>query len=219
MVRSLASWLWLLDFRNTAKALDASDDGSGELSAELGEHFAEIHSLRADAERLAELRTSNERQGWVPTSLGIGNAFNAPWPNGTFDCIALHDVLTRHGYSDHELSRILIRYHQLMRTDGWISISSPISPSLRRGKRDSQTVPPRRMSAILNEAGFSEVRCLWIEHSNDRPLFMVPDDPRTLVAYESYDAVRGSGSRARRAATKFGLSTILYPAYLLLARA
>ena len=49
MVRSLAPWLWLIECGTWGKALDASEEATGDLAASLMGHFAEVHVLRAAA--------------------------------------------------------------------------------------------------------------------------------------------------------------------------
>ena len=216
MVRSLAPWLWLLDFRATRKALDASDDPSGELSAALGEHFTEVHSLRANNARLEEFNTANEAQGWRPASVHAGTARDIKWPDGTFDCVALHDALTRSAHSERQVIQELDEYRRILRGDGWLVLASPTPRAAARGQAETPAIPRRRLTRLVEQSDFREVRCLWFEHMIERPLFLIPNSRRTIEAYE---AMRGSASRQRRAAAKAGLNSLLYPAYFLLARA
>jgi hypothetical protein len=218
-VRSLASWLWLVEFPGTACALDASEDASGELAAALSEHFATVHALRSDDAKLQDLHEASARQGWSLASETVGSVYDGSWAHGMFDCIAVYDGLAAdvsHGAAYDRLKR----YHSLLRSGGWICVASPTPTVLGRGGSHDSGIERRAFTRLLTRAGFNDVRAYWIEYSLERPLFLVPHKRETIVAYESYDAMRGSGlSRRRRTVANTGIGSLLYPAYLLLARA
>jgi hypothetical protein len=219
MVRSLASWLWLLDFRYRGTALDASDDPTGELGASLAGHFDAVHAQRDSQAALDTLAAANAEQGWASASLRVGTASQAAWPAETFDCIVLYDSLVRRGASPREVRAEVAAWRPKMRRDGWLVVASATPAMLRRTKSDAPAISRRAFASQLRAAGYRDVRCLWVEYSLDRPLFMIPAARSTVTAYESYDAMRSSGSRHRRLAARSGLHTLLYPGYLLFARA
>jgi hypothetical protein len=218
-VRSLASWLWLVEFPGSAVALDASEDTSGELAAALKEHFSTVHVLRSDSTTLQELQEANARQGWSVASETVGSVYDGAWAHGSFDCIAVYDGLAAevtHGAAYDRLKR----YHNLLRPGGWICVASPTPTVLGRGGSNDSGIERRAFTRLLSRAGFDEVRAYWIEYSLDRPLFLVPHNRQTIVAYESHDAMRGAGlARRRQVVANTGIGSLLYPAYLLLGRA
>jgi hypothetical protein len=219
MVRSLASWLWLLDFRDRGAAVDASDDTSGELAAALGCHFRRVDVVRGDQAQLDELQKSNERQGWVPTSIQVGSVATAPFAPDTFDCVVLYDAIVRRTQGVENMLDEVSRWRAMMRRDGWLVVAAATPHMLGRRKSGHSGIARRSLTRILNRAGYREVRCLWIEYSLERPLFLIPDSRATIASYESHDAMRGSGTRPRRVAAKSGMSSLLYPGYVLFARA
>ncbi len=218
MVRSLASWLWLIGC-GTGKALDASEEAGGDFAASLMTHFDEVHVLRADPSVLDSVRADNAREGWVPASLTSGTVRDAPWPPGTFDCIALHDALAHRPPAAPGLLEDLRPLHRLLRPGGWLEVAAP-NPRLP-GRRAAGTfvLPRGRLSRLLVRAGFREVRCWFAAPTLARPLTLLPDARAAIRAYEASDAMRGATSWPRRAIAGFGTPSVLYPAYVLLARA
>ena len=83
-VRSLAPWLWLVEFKTTARALDASST-PGDLALALKGHFFAVDVLRPTPSALEEVRTLAMRQGWSADGLTLGSFMSPPWPNATFD--------------------------------------------------------------------------------------------------------------------------------------
>jgi hypothetical protein len=219
MVRSLASWLWLLDFRYRGAALDASDDPTGELGASLAGHFDQVHALRPTQTALDTLAAANAEQGWTSTSMKVGTAAKADWPADTFDCVVLYDAPVRRGASSRELRDEVAAWRPKMRRDGWLVAASATPTMLRRTKSETPAISRASFTRQLRAAGYRDVRCLWVEYTLDRPLFMIPADRSTVTAYESYDAMRSSGRRHRRLAARSGMHALLYPGYLLFARA
>jgi hypothetical protein len=217
-VRSLASWLWLVEFPGTAVALDASEDSSGELAAALREHFSTVHVLRSEQGKLEELRAANARQRWTVASETVGSVYDGAWEHESFDCVAVYDGLA-HGISATAVSDRLKRYRRLLRPGGWICVASPTPTVLGRGGSNDSGIERRAFTRMLKGAGFQDIRPYWIEYSLDRPLFLVPHHRSTIVAYESHDAMRGAGlGRRRQVVANTGIGSLLYPAYMLLAR-
>jgi SAM-dependent methyltransferase len=218
-VRSLTTWLWLIDIEDGAHALDASAEVTGDLAASLRGHFANVHVLRRDQDSLARVRASSDAEGWPLSEMAVGSAQTAPWAPATFSCIVLHDALVRQPAASSSLVDDLRHYHKMLKPGGWLALTSP-QPFLPGRSRDGQRgVSRHRFRRFLKTAGFREVRCLFSEFTLERPLFLVPNDHTLISAYEASDAMRGTARWTRRLVASVGLRAVLYPAYLLLARA
>ncbi len=219
MVRSLAPWLWLIECGTGGKALDASEEATGDLAASLMGHFAEVHALRTAAPVLDSVRASNEREGWAPASLTLGTVRSASWPAGTFDCIALHDALARRALVGPDLLEELRHLHRLLRRDGWLAVASPNPRPIARRRGPARVLSRGQLTALLRRAQFRDVHCWLAAPTLERPLTLLPDVRSAIRAYEASDAMRGSTSPIRRMIAGFGPVSLLYPAYVLLARA
>jgi len=218
-VNSLAPWLWLVDFDAHGKALDASDAPTGDLAAALMGHFAEVHLLRADNATLDGLPPANSREGWAPASAVTGTFRAAPWPRGTFDCIALHDALVRRRLPKTDVLAELEGAHRLLKPGGWLALASPRPSRVRRQSLDATGIPRTILSRLLTQAHFHEIRCLFVDPSVDNPRTVVPDAKPAIGANNTLEGIRGSAMWKRRAAVGLGLRSALFPAYILLARA
>jgi len=218
VVRSLAAWLWLVEFRTTARALDASET-SGDLAQALKGHFNAVDVLRPDASALRQVQALAESHGWTANSLTVGSIRAAPWPPETFDCVALHDALVGTTRSPADALAVLTNLRPVLKPDGWLAIGSP-NPGVLGGRRaGARGIAPGRLARLLRRARFREVRCLFVEPSLEWPLTLVPDAIHAIDAYEASSAMQGSRAWARRSAARLGLRSMLYPAYFLLARA
>jgi hypothetical protein len=218
MVRSLTSWLWLVDFHSRDRALDASDDMEGDLAAALAGHFGSVDVLRSDGETAAQLRTASAREGWPVPAVTIGSVDRGGWSSATFDCICVHDALTRKAQSTEALLGELGSLHRLLKRDGWLEIAATGRPRWPSGA-PSAGITHRKLAGLLTRAGFQEVRCYFVEHLIDRPLILIPNSHPTFTAYEGSDTLRGQSQRRRRIASRLGLRSLLYSKYLLIARA
>ncbi len=218
-MKSLAPWLWLVDFDARDRALDASDAPTGELTEALMAHFAEVHVLRAGSSDLDQLRDAYSVEGWIPASAAVGSVATAAWPNETFDCIALHDALVRRRLSTTEVQAELEAAHRLLKPGGWLALASPSPPRFRR--RTEQTIGLRRtvLSRLLTRARFREIRCLFVAPSADDPSTVVPDVKSAIRARDTLEGVHGAAKWKHRAALELGFRPSLFPAYVLLAQA
>ena len=218
MLRSPAPWLWLLDFDAHGKALDASDSKTTQLTSALMAHFTEVHVMRGDDESLEAFRVANP-EGWSPASAVRGTVRTHPWPPGTFDCIALHDALVRKGLSTPDLLAELQGLHHLLRPGGWLALTSPFPPRLRGRRLHGRGIPRARLSRLLRQANFRELRCFFVEPSVDDPNTVVPAFKAAIRARDTLEGVSGRRLWKRRAAVELGLPAALFSAYVLLARA
>lgn len=213
-VRSLAPWLWFLDFKTTARALDASST-PGDLAQALKGHFVSVDVLRPAPCELEEVRALASRQGWSADGFTLGSFVSPPWPNATFDCIALHDAFVRMVRNRAEATNVLSGLHRLLRPEGWLAVASTSPRFLRRRGEDGYA--PAALSRLLSRAGFRDVRCVFVLPSLDQPLTLIPD---AFDAIDAYEASSGEERAwARRAAARVGVRRALYPGYFMLARA
>ncbi len=218
VVRSLAPWIWLVEC-GTGTALDASVESSGDLAASLMPHFGAVHVLRAEASVVESVRASNAREGWTPSSLTAGTVRAAPWPPGSFDCVALHDALARRAMAAPELLDELRQCNRLLKAGGWLALAAPNPRPFRRAPEPAGAIARGDMIRQLRRAGFREVRCWLAAPTLERPLTLLPDTRTAARAYEASDAMRGSTSWPRRAIAALGPLSLLYPGYVVLARA
>ena len=217
-MRSLAAWLWLVEFKTTARALDASET-PGDLAQALKGHFNAVDILRPDASALRQVEALAESQGWTANSLTVGSIRAAPWPPETFDCIALHDTLVGTSRDATDTLAVLTNLRPVLKSGGWLAVGSP-NPRVLGGRRAGARGMARgRLAGLLRRARFRDVRCLFVEPSLEYPLTLLPDAIHAIDAYEASSAMQGSRAWARRSAARLGLRSMLYPAYFLLARA
>lgn len=218
-MRSLAPWLWLIDFDERHHALDASGSQTGELTTALMAHFDEVHVLQAEVNTLDGIRAVNGRERWSQSSAALGSVRTAPWAGGTFDCIALHDALVERRLPTSGLLAELQSAHRLLKPGGWLALASPSTPRVRSPLGRPGGISRRVLSRLLKQASFRETRCLFVEPSLDDPSTVVPDADAAIRARDALEGVRGKSMWKRRAALEFGVQSVLFPAYLLLARA
>jgi hypothetical protein len=215
----LATWLWLVEFSSTDTALDASGESTGELATSFRSHFGAVHVLRDDATALERVQLDCAGDGWEPTSCRLGSPKSSPWPARSFDCIALHDALARRNPTSAEMLDELTRLHTMLRSGGWLALASRTLPPVRRGRPDA-AISRRVVTRQLRLAGFGEIRCLFGGPTIEGPLTLLPNSSKAVGAFEASDAMRGApGLRGRRTLARLGARDLLYPAYLLLARA
>jgi SAM-dependent methyltransferase len=217
-MRSLAAWLWLVEFKTTARALDASDT-SGDLAQALKGHFHAVDVLRPDPSALERVQAMAGKQGWTADSLTVGSIRAAPWPPETFDCIALHDTLVTTSRGASDALAILTSLRPVLKPDGWLAVGSPNPGVLGGQPAGAPGIPCRRLARLLRRARFRDVRCLFVEPSLESPVTWVPNAIHAIDAHEAASAMHGSKAWARRTAARLGLRSMLYPAYFLLARA
>jgi SAM-dependent methyltransferase len=210
-VRSLAPWLWLVEFKTTARALDASST-PGDLALALKGHFFAVDVLRPTPSALEKVRALATRQGWSADGFTLGSLISPPWPDATFDCIALHDAFARTVRSRAEAVNVLTGLRRLLRPEGWLAVASPSPGFLRRSGTDGYA--PAALSRLLSRAGFRDIRCLFVLPSLERPLTLIPD---ALDAIDAYEASSGERAWARRAAAHLGVRSALYTGYFMLA--
>ena len=210
-VRSLAPWLWLVEFKTTARALDASST-PGHLALALKGHFFAVDVLRPTPSALEEVRALAARQGWSADGFTLGSFMSPPWPDATFDCIALHDAFARPVRSRAEAVNVLTGLRRLLRPEGWLAVASPSAGFPRRSGTDGYA--PAALSRLLSRAGFRDVRCLFVLPSLERPSTLVPD---ALDAIDAFEASLGERAWARRAAAHVGVRSALYTGYFMLA--
>jgi SAM-dependent methyltransferase len=217
-MRSLAAWLWLVEFKTTARALDASDT-PGDLALALKGHFHAVDVLRPDHSALERVKAMAENQGWTANSLTVGSIRAAPWPPETFDCIALHDTLVATSRGASDMLAVLTGLRPVLKPGGWLAVGSP-NPRVLGGRRGgAHGIPCGRLARLLRRARFRDVRCQFVEPSLESPLTLVPDAIHAIDAHEAASVLHGSRAWARRTAARLGLRSMLYPAYFLLARA
>ena len=217
-MRSLAPWLWLIDFDERDHALDASGSETGELTTALMAHFNNVRVLRAEADTLSGIRAVNG-EGWAPASAVLGSVRTAPWANATFDCIALHDALVQRRLPTSGLLAELQSAHRLLKPGGWLALASPNTPRVRSPLARTAGIPRRVLTRLHRQASIRETRCLFVEPSVDDPSTVVPAADAAIRARDSLEGVSGTSMWKRRAALEFGAQSVLFPAYLLLARA
>ena len=210
-VRSLAPWLWLLELKTTARALDASGT-PGALAQALKGHFAAVDVLRPTPSELEEVRALAVRQGWSADGFTLGSFMSPPWPDATFDCIALHDAFAKTVRTRADAANVLTGLHRLLRPEGWLAVASPSAGFLRRSGTDGYA--PAALSRLLSRAGFRDVRCLFVLPSLERPSTLIPD---ALDAIDAFEASSGERAWARRAAARVGVRSALYTGYFMLA--
>lgn len=218
-MRSLAPWLWFLDFDGRGKALDASDLPTVELAIALKAHFAEVHVLRADGANLDAVRVADNRAGYSLASMVRGSIQTAYWPPETFDCVVLHDALVRRCLTNTEVLAELRAAHRLLKRGGWLAIASRRPPGLFRRRARMQGVPRAVLARLLRRARFREIRCLFADPSAEEIFTVVPDVRAAILAHETLASSSGRISWRRRAAAALGLRSALFSAYVLLARA
>jgi hypothetical protein len=218
-MRSLAPWLWLVDFEAQDQALDASESQTGELATALMGHFAQVHVLRDEGEKLEGLRAANDREGCEPASAVLGTVSTAPWARETFDCIALHDALVQRHLPAPEMLTELQGAHHLLKPGGWLALASPCTLRLRNPLGRATGIPRQVLSRLLRQANFREIRCFFVEPSADDPCTVVPDVDAAIRARDTLEGVSARTRWKRRAALELGVQSVLFPAYLLLARA
>ncbi|HET9947380.1 MAG TPA: methyltransferase domain-containing protein [Longimicrobiales bacterium] len=209
-----ATWLWFTDCRHGGVALDASAT-TGQVAAELAPWFGEVHVLREREADFAGVRALAAALHDAPYREAVGTIHSAPFPEGSFDCVAVHDVLAGRSPASEDTARTLARIRALLRPGGWLAAASP-----RRGLRRSgaRGVSPRAFTRALERAGFRDTRCLFAAPSIDRPLSLVPDSAPTVRAYEGSDPIAGTTSPGRRVLSWLGAGALLYPGYFILAR-
>jgi SAM-dependent methyltransferase len=215
---ALATWLWLLDFRSTARALDASES-PGDLAAELKEHFSVVDVLRSDRPALERVRARAESDGWAPHSLTLGSLRSAPWPAETFDCIALHDALVERRGGAVDAFDELVRLRLMLKPDGWLAVASANPNQVVTKRVGARGIPRARLTRLLTRARFREVRCLFVATPLEWPVTLVPDSTCAIDAHIAFSATRGTTAWAKRTAARLGLRSALFPGYFLLARA
>ena len=217
MTRSLATWLWLLDVHG-GSALDASVEQTSELAASLLGHFSDVTVLRNSHASLDAVRVDSLGAPTAPASFLVGTLATAPLAPRSFDCIALHDALTSVCGSRSELRECFAAAHVLLRPDGWLAATFP-SPSMQSVRSRQWRPSSRAVSRMLRRTGFMEVRTLYVEHGLERPLTMLPARPNAVRAYETAAGMRPNTRGIRRVLATIGVHSILYPAFLVLARA
>ena len=217
-MKSLAWWMWLTDFPASERALDASAT-PGDLAEALTGHFGRVDVLRPDAAALELVRNHAATEGWRPGQLETGALSAAPWSDGTFDCVALHDTLAVSGWDAARLLAGLEWCRALLRPGGWLALASPNPRLVARLRGTASGLPPGRVRRLLRRARFAEVRCFFIEPLIEYPICVIPDAYAASCAFESSEAVRGATTRARRATARLGMRSALYPGYYMLARA
>jgi hypothetical protein len=218
-VRSLAPWLWLVDFDAQRTALDASERPTGELAAELSAHFAEVHIVRTGAAILDEIRVANRGGAWLPSSEVLGSVRTAAWPRETFDCIALHDALVRRQLPTAEVLAELQDAHRLLKPGGWLALTSSFPRTMNGARTRTPGIPRAILSRLLTRAHFEEIRCLFVHPGADEPFTLVPNVKTAIRAHEACSGGSGVAMWRRRMAVELGVQSALFPAYVLLARA
>lgn len=218
-MRSLAPWLWLVDFDAQGNALDASERQTGEVATELRAHFAAVHLVRSDAATLDGLRVATSRDGWTPSSEVLGSVRTAAWPRETFDCIALHDALIRRRLPMDEVLAELQDAHRLLKPGGWLALASPSPRTVRRPRTRTPGISRAALTRLLTRAHFREIRCLFVHPTADEPFTVVPDAKAAIRAHDTFAGANGMSVWRRRAAVELGFQATLFPAYILLARA
>lgn len=192
-VQALAPWLWLLDRESGGIALDASGT-EGRLAAELAGHVSDIEVA--------------EHAPWISS---------APWRPGTFDLVALHELLSVVDRSTVERVTALTQVRSLMKPGGWLAAASANSSFL--GNRGAQRVgiSPRMYAQYLVMSGFTDVRRVYVTPSLQQPRTLIPDSRRAVNGYEAFEP--NTVSKARGVFAQLGIHSALYPAYFILARA
>jgi len=218
MVRSLTNWIWLVEFSSHARALDATDAPTADVAASLRQHFPAVSVVRRDESALSDVRASAAASGWHVDEYVQGRLESGPWAAGSFDCIVMHDVLSRDSGQRDPLRRTLAAARRLLRPGGWLQLTSA-NRSLRRSRSAPGALSRRNVARLLRRAGFGEVRTLHVASSIERSLHLIPDRRGALLAFESSDAMRGATSRVRQAIARVGPRSMLYTGYMLLARA
>jgi hypothetical protein len=109
--------------------------------------------------------------------------------------------------------------HQLLKPGGWLALASPNTPRVRSPLARAAGIPRRVLTRLLKQASFRETRCLFVEPSADDPSTVVPDAEAAIRARDALEGISGTSMWKRRAALEFGAQSVLFPAYLLLARA
>jgi hypothetical protein len=188
MVPPIAGWLWFLDRERGGAALDASNGRSG-LATQLEPHFARVETLDETAPR---------------------------WTAETFDCIALHDNLTRILAGLPGLPG-LSRLHALLRPGGWL-VGGSANPDCSGGHDGHAGVKLTEATRQLRRAGFREIRCVFATPSLDRPTSLIPNVRGAVRAFETSPATQDAARWTRRAVAFAGPRRLLYPAYFTMAR-
>lgn len=215
MVRALTSWVWLVDFDRKARALDATNELSADVSATLEQHFSAVHVLRKDEAALSLLRKSRDLAGFRESlKMSMGRLDSAPFEAASFDCVMLHDSIVTTGA---DARKTLAGARRLLRDGGWLQMASPRPPL--RGAIESSGIRHGKLVAWVRSTGFREVRTYHIDSSIDQLLHLIPAARPAVLEYESSPAMRSSISRRRRLVASIGLHSLLYPGYMLLARA
>lgn len=218
-VRATATWLWYLERdAGGGVALDASST-TGQLAADLSLHFSEVHVLRRTTSALDEIRAYGEHVGSRPYAPTVGTILSAPWGDHAFDCIAVHDTFAKCDPKAVETIERLDRIRLLLKAGGWFVGATPNTSYVRHRRTGAVGISPRVFSRMLVEAQFREIRRIFVVPSLDDPVTLIPDAPRAVNAYEAFDSIRGTTKWTRRVLARLGLRKMLYPAFLILARA
>ena len=217
MIRSLSTWLWLVDLQG-GSALDASAEQTSDLAAGLFGHFSDVTILRENHASLEAVRLDSLEGPAAAASFLVGSIATVPLAPRSFECIALHDALASVSSSKAELRTGFAAAYALLRHDGWLAATFP-SPSIQ-SICSRQWRPSRRsVCRMLTRAGFREMRLLYVESGLERPLTMLPGRADAIRAYENAPGMRPRTRGVRSALASVGAHSILYPAFLVLARA
>ena len=214
MVRALTTWVWLVDFERAERALDATRETSADVAAALQPHFPLVHVLRTSDSALSSVRESSGSMGFQAAAMSSGRLDSAALEAGSFDCIMVHDAIVG---ATPDAARVLGTARRLLRTGGWLQVASAHPPLWNA--TESSGIRRRKLERDLYSAGFREVRTYQVDSALDRLLHFVPSDRRAVLEYESSPAMRTITSRRRRAVASIGLHSLLYPGYMMLARA
>jgi hypothetical protein len=212
-----AAFLCYLDRELGGVALDASAT-EGELAADLSAFFSEVHVLREDRFALELVRAHAARTGDSPYLETQASILEAPWTDRTFDCIAVHDALAEWNPETRETAASLERIRCLLKPEGWFMGASPNASYLRYRRAGRRGIAPRSYTRLLVDAGFREVRRIFVSPSLEAPASLIPDEPEAVAAYEILDSARGTSRWTRRVLARLGGRVMLYPTYLIMAR-
>jgi hypothetical protein len=125
----------------------------------------------------------------------------------------------RAGAGTADLTARLVRVRQLLLPGGWLALSSFNPHFLGRRNARQPGISPARLARECSQAGFVELRTLFAEPSAEDPRTLLPDARAAVLAFETCHTLRGASGPARRLAARWGIRSLLYPAYFILARA
>jgi hypothetical protein len=175
-----------------------------------------VHVIRETQSQLDEVRAYATTLAVGPYVETRGSILEPHWMDGTFDCIAIHDALegwdTRAPGTSAYLDRILL----LLKPRGWL-IGASANPWYLGRRALGKGLAPRAVVRLLKNAGFREVRLLFVRPSLARPLALVPDDPRAIRAFDGFRSMSDSTALTRRVVARLGIRSVLFPAYFVLA--